>query len=535
MGRIRKAFKFQMDNKFNLFKTHDIKALLINVLLRLLVFIGIVAGVYYLCGSMFTMLSLKVKEPFLAIVLVGCQAVSFVFGIANVISTLYMSKDNELLMVLPISFNEIFISKILVLYVSELLFSLNYLFPIFVSLGLLGSLNGLYYLTALLLMPILPIFPIALASILSIPVMTIVRFLKKHLVLSVMVLLSIVVGVFVGYMEIVTNMSGAFNIAEKQIESSLKINQNITKLGSSIWGYFHIAESLCDISLFYRALLFLAGSLTLFCACFLLIRPLYFRIATMTTENSSRARKKAKKFKKYTPFQSLLLNEIRSVFRSPGYLFQYFLFPLLMPLIVYTYDKLLVSIVVNQAGKNMIIGAHVLVLSIVALMSNTISSTAISREGGTFYIAKCTPVSFYEQVKAKIAFNAIFTMGAIFITTILTLVLTDYGAITVIGSGVCVSVMAFGHICHSFDMDLRNPVLDWYDNSEITSISKSTTVCILYALLLSVLSCVIVILTASSNMLIAFVVLFIVSALYCAARVYLLALRTKYYYEKMEI
>ena len=131
-----------MDNKFNLFKTRDIKALLINVVLRLLVFIGIVASVYYLCGSMFTMLSLKVKEPFLAIALVGCQAVSFVFGIANVISTLYMSKDNELLMVLPISFNEIFISKILVLYVSELLFSLNYLFPIFVSLGLLGSHNG---------------------------------------------------------------------------------------------------------------------------------------------------------------------------------------------------------------------------------------------------------------------------------------------------------------------------------------------------------------------------------------------------------
>ena len=535
MGRIGKAFKFQMDNKFNLFKTRNVKALLTNLALRLLVFIGIVVGVYYLCGSMFTLLSLKVKAPFLTLALVGCQAVSFVFGIANIISTLYMSKDNELLMVLPISFNEIFISKVLVLYVSELIFSLSYLFPIFVSLGLLGSLGVTYYLTVLLLMPILPIFPIALASILSIPVMLLVRFLKKHLALSVTVLLTLVVGVFVGYMEIVTNMSGAFNIAEKQIESSLKINQSITKLGASIWGYFHIAESLFDMSLFYRALIFLAGSLILFCVCFLLIRPFYFRIATMTTENTSREKRRVKKFKKYTPFQSLLLNEIRSVFRSPGYLFQYFLFPLLMPLIVYTYDKLLVSIVVNQAGKNMIVGAHVLVLSIIALMSNTISSTAISREGGTFYIAKCTPVSFYEQVKAKIAFNAIFTIGAVFITTILTLILTDYGAVTVIGAGVCVSVMSFGHICHSFDMDLRNPVLDWYDNSEITSISKSTTVCIVYALLLSVLSCLIVILTASLSMLIAFVVLFIVSALYCAARVYLLALRTKHYYEKMEI
>ena len=95
--------------------------------------------------------------------------------------------------------------------------------------------------------------------------------------------------------------------------------------------------------------------------------------------------------------------------------------------------------------------------------------------------------------------------------------------------------MSFGHICHSFDLDLINPVLDWYDNSEITSISKSTTICIVYALIMSLLSCLVIIFTASVNIYFAFGCLFVLSAFYCLSRTYLLAIRTKYYYEKMEI
>ena len=117
MSRIKKAFKFQIDNKFNLFKSHNLKAVLANVVLRLLIFTVIVFGIYMAFSRMFTMLGLQVNTSFLTLALVGCQAISFVFGIANIITTLYLSKDNELLMVLPITFNEIFVSKILVLYV----------------------------------------------------------------------------------------------------------------------------------------------------------------------------------------------------------------------------------------------------------------------------------------------------------------------------------------------------------------------------------------------------------------------------------
>ena len=261
-----------------------------------------------------------------------------------------------------------------------------------------------------------------------------------------------------------------------------------------------------------------------------MIKPFYYKIATINTENNSVVKAKHKGFTKRKPFVELLINEIRQVFRSPSYIFQYFLFTLFMPLIVFTYDKLLLSIAVNQAGQDMIIGSHVLILSIIALMSNAISSTAISKEGGTFYIAKTTPISFYTQVGAKITFNAIFTLGAILVTTITTLIFTNISSWIVLSTSLSVMILSFGHICHSFDMDLQKPVLDWYDNSEISTIGKNTTKCIIYALVLSLLMCAIITFIPYGIFL---ALLFAV--IYAVGRVHLLLVRTKYYYNLMEI
>ena len=78
-------------------------------------------------------------------------------------------------------------------------------------------------------------------------------------------------------------------------------------------------------------------------------------------------------------FASLLKKETLCIFRSPTDIFEYFLFTLLMPFIVFTYDQLLTTITVNQAGINMIAGAHVMVVAILAMLSNIVSASAISR------------------------------------------------------------------------------------------------------------------------------------------------------------
>lgn len=531
MSQILKLFKFQLDNKYNLFKSRDKKEFFISLFKSICLILAITLVLYLIMKKIFNLLFIKVDQNAISIVLLVTQGISFAFAIANTISTLYLSKDNELLMVLPVTFNQLFVSKIMVLYVSELIFNTLYMLPVFLCLGWLGKLSGVYFASLIFIIPLLPLLPIALASIISIPIMFVLKFFKRHTVLSIITILVVVATVFVAYMSFVTKLSSVINIAEKQVSTGLKINNWLVSIGPKIWIYYQIALSMLSFKYFYFPLAFLMGSLLLVVLCFALIKPFYYKVSTINMETTSVIRSKHRPFKYRSVFAELLVNEIRMVFRSPGYIFQFFLFPLFMPLIVFTYDKLLINIAVNQAGQNMIFGSHMLILGIIALMSNTISSIAISKEGGTFYIAKTTPINYKVQAMAKLTFNAIFTVGAILVTTIIALIFTNLNVWVTLLSSLTVTILALGHICHSFDLDLQHPVLDWYDNSEISTIGKNTTKSMIYALALPVLLCLIVTLFGIKGIFIALAV----SVVYLVGRIHLLSIRLNYYYTRMEI
>ena len=125
---------------------------------------------------------------------------------------------------------------------------------------------------------------------------------------------------------------------------------------------------------------------------------------------------------------------------------------------------------------------------------------------------------------------------AIIITTITTLIFTSLNIWIVILSSLSTIFLSLGHICQSFDMDLKNPVLDWYDNSEISTVGKSTTKSIVIALLLSLIMCMIYVLCSGmKNIFVPSIVHLIISVLYAFNYLHLLHIHTKYYYNKMEI
>ncbi len=531
MDRVKKLYKLQLDNKFLLFKQKTFSGLLLEAMKLLLLVAAVTVVLYSVLSKIVFVLNITVNDALLAIVLLIMQAISLFFALANVINTLYLSKDNELLMVLPATFNQMFLSKILIVFVSDLLHGMAYILPVLITMGILGKFGLYYYLMALLFVPILTVLPIALSALISVPAIFILKFFKKRVRLSVVVILVLVATLFILYMSFLSGVTGAFNIMEEQIENSFKINRKILEIGESIFGYVQMARGMLSPRMLWFPAVFLAASVAIMCLCFLLIKPFYYRVCNVSSETEFDGKRRPRRFKKRKPFFELLLNEIRGVMRSPGYIFQFFLFPLFMPLIVYTYDKLLISIAVNEAGQNMIFGSHILVLCIVALMSNTISSIAISKEGGTFYIAKTTPVGFYTQVLAKLCFNFLFTGGAVLITMATTLLLTDLKPLVVMAGTLLALLLSAGHICHSFDLDLRHPVLDWYDSSEISTIGKNTTVSMIFALVLPAVMCLLVTLAGMAGLTIAL----LISLVYCLGRMWLLYVRTEYYYEHLEL
>lgn len=531
MTQILELFKLQLDNKYTIFKQKDVKSFFKNAFKYIVFALAIMLVLFFILQKIFTLLFIKINVEFMALVLLATQAISFIFAISSIINTLYLNKDNELFMVMPVTFNQLFVSKVLMLYINELIFNMLYMLPILLAFGMLGHFGVTYYIMLVLFLPVLPLLPIALASIVSIPIMFVVKFFKRNTWLTIITILIAVAVIFVLYMQIVSKISGAINIAEKQISTGIKVNSNIHKWGSNLLIFTHLASCLFAFKNIGWLFAYLGISLGLMIVCFLIIKPFYYKVATITIEHTNKIKPKPKKFKARKPFNELLLNEFRTTFRSPGYIFQFLLFPLFMPLIVFVYDKLLITIAVNQAGQNMIFGSHILILTLIALMSNTISSIAISKEGANFYLTKVSPVGYKTQVLAKLVFNMIFTVSAILITTITTFIFTDLNAVVILLSSVMAIILSLGHICHSFDMDLQNPMLQWYDNSEITLMNKSTTKSMIYALVLSVIMFVITTLGGQVGI----VVCILLSIAYLLARIHFLTVRVAYYFSHMEV
>ena len=531
MSQILELFKLQLDNKYTIFKQKDFKSFFKNVIKYFAFAIAIMLAIYFILQKIFFLLAIKVNVEFMALVLLATQCISFIFAISSIINTLYLNKDNELFMVMPVTFNQLFLSKIMMLYMGELIFNTLYMLPILLAFGMLGHFGIVYYVMLLLFLPIFPLLPIALASIVSIPIMFVVKFFKKNPWATIIITLISVAVLFVLYMQVVSKISSAINIAEKQISTGLKVNNNIKRWGSNIFLFTSLSSSFFDFGKIGWLFLYLAISLSLVVVCFLIIRPFYYKVATISLENTSKVQSKPKKYKARKPFCELLVNEFRTTFRSPAYIFQFLLFPLFMPLIVYVYDKLLIGIAVNQAGQNMIFGSHILILTLIALMSNTISSIALSKEGANFYLIKTSPIGYNTQVAAKLLFNMIFTISAIIVTTITSFIFTDLSFVVILLSGFMAIILSIGHICHSFDMDLQNPTLQWYDNSEITLMSKNTTKSMIYALVLSLLMFVITTLGGETGI----IVCIVISIIYLLSRIHLLRIRVNYYFNHMEV
>lgn len=532
MPTILKLLKLQIDNKTDAFKTKSIKKMSISIFKRVLILIALFLVIGY--GVLrLTTLGFKINAEFLGIVLLVLQVVSLVFGVGSIITNLYLSKDNELLMGLPATPNQLFLSKILLIYFQELSINATLSIPLFLALGVFGGMGLEFYLCIPIFIFILPLLPLVIASFISLPVMVVIKFLKKHMLLSIILLLAAVALVLTLYIDLVGNIAGSFDIASKQIETVRKINAVVLDIGKYIILYYQLASAMIRFEMWGWIFIYFVSCQFILLLTILIIRPFYFKTAMSNSENTFKVKTK-KEYKERSPFVSLLLKEIKCVFRSPGNVFEYFLFTLLMPFIVFSYDKLLLTVSVNQAGQNMINGSHLMIIAILAMLSNIISASSISRDGANFYISKIVPVNYYMQIASKLVFNAIFTIGAIFITMIISF--ASYPPIQVILGGLAIMFASVGHIAMSLDMDIKNPIMNFQGNEDNSAMQKNTLKSTIAGLIIGIVMGMIVILFAfNEKVILPYILLLIAGIAFCIYRIYMLILRIHLQYDKIEM
>lgn len=420
--------------------------------------LGIFGYILFLLTQSFQRLRLPhvyLKSVFLILLLVLT-----VYEIFNIIKQLYQSKDNHIYLKLPIEKEKVFLSKIIYLYLKQLIIAVLFLF---VTAGIYGlvetDITFLYYLRLLMISFLLPLLSLIIASLLSIPVSLFMGVVRKRKVLLIISLIVVIGAFFLAYIQFInivlqfidiTSASVSPVIGKETIES---LEAAVNKLFISGVFYNLLMGSKFWINLIIITLVLIVLSI----AAYYVLKLFYFKV--LNKENERIDVEITGEIKQSKPEMAVFKKELKTLTRNPDYAFQAIVLNVLMPIFIYLTIKLTYKAGEASVGKEIVPGITLLTLLIFILLTNSFQGMIISREKEAHYITKIIPVKISRQIYSKIAFGYILNIVMLLVTSIL---ITSLKFITVTEGVVVFILSVLFSSAYTFALvatDYKNPQL----------------------------------------------------------------------------
>lgn len=367
---------------------------------------------FYFYAMMKVYVALGVPAAILAVAMVMCSLLCLLTTIYKGSPTLFGFNDFDTIMPMPIKASNIVISKLLILYFTNIGFSFFIMIPAagvyiyFVSPGVL------FYLSVLVLTLVLPLLPIIVATALSIGIhMVSSRFLSKNIV---NILLSLVF--FVGIMAI--SFSSA-NITEEYItDISVFLMNTINRIYPP--AALFVAAAKGSLLAFSAFILLSAAPFVLFSV---IVTKGFRRLRTNLTTTAARSdfdmkRETDKQTSAKSALNTLYRKEARRYFASPIYVFNTIIGVIMLFLLTFVMlfsgNALLEQMFEIPEISRKIGGILPLIIATIIGMTNP-AAVSLSMEGKSFAFLKSLPVSAMTVFRAKILFTLTLTLPALLI------------------------------------------------------------------------------------------------------------------------
>ncbi|MGN1067204.1 MAG: hypothetical protein ACI4QH_05290, partial [Candidatus Fimimonas sp.] len=148
-----------------------IKPLAVTAVFFLLFFVSVKFSVFSF--------SKVLPDTVVNIVFTAMQIMAIVTCSIGLSEALFVSADNKVLLTLPASSTEIFLSKLILFYVFELKRNVTFALPLFLAYGLVNGAVWYYYLWLVVCFLLISFVPVAIGAVLSIPLMYFANFVKR--------------------------------------------------------------------------------------------------------------------------------------------------------------------------------------------------------------------------------------------------------------------------------------------------------------------------------------------------------------------
>lgn len=450
------------------------KAILLLYGFLFLCMIPIPIGIYAMISSMLSAYAqIDQLGSVLGSVMFLASLLIFMFSLLLIPSIFYFSNDNPILLALPLKPQQILAGKFSVCVLYEYGFCLFLLVPAYAAYIQFASPAPFFYIAALLTFLLLPIYPLVLSTLLTILVMRFVPFFKNRdrfqMVSSILIVLAALAFSFF-------SQSLSTSDPDALMHMLLEGNNSMLKVYAILFPALpYFARAMSEVSAIQ---LLLAIGIVLLALGILMTfgKFLYFKGAIGFGESAGYHKQLSMEaLESSTHARSKLLSyagkEIKLLFRTPVYFLNCISICVIMPI-------LFVLLPMLSSGENMdlqvlfsLLDPSVDLLPYTIFIGigagfffgtlNSISATAISREGSHMEYMKYIPMSYKDQIHAKslcgIAFG-ILTLALTLLSLMLILPLSpiQYGIIFLCG---CTSTVLGNEAGIIFDV--LHPKLVW--------------------------------------------------------------------------
>lgn len=420
-------------------------------------------------GGMFTVLSFVLCESmaesgmaWLYFAIMGMLAVLLgTFGsVFNTFSGLYLAKDNDLLLSMPIPVSAIMCSRLLSVYIMSFLYSGMVMIPAVIVYLATVSASVTAVIGCILMVLLISVFVLTLSCALGWVVAKISLKLKNKSFVTVIILLLFFGAYYLVYYK-----------SEEIINDLVK---NAVSYGTAIKSsaypiYIFGSVGVGDI---FSMLIVTFVVAALFAVMWFLISRSFIKI---TTSSGSGAKKKYKRtaVKQMSIDKALFFKELKRFTASPNYMLNCGFGIILLPVFA-------VFMLFNGGSLKMSFGggsfsAILLCAAVCALVSMIdITAPSVSLEGKTIWIAQSLPITPWQVLRAKLALQIVLTLIPAAICEIILAFVCPMNAVEMIFFFIFPILYTFLSAQFGLFLGIKMANLNW--TNEITPIKQSACV-----------------------------------------------------------
>lgn len=418
-------------------------------------------------------------------------------GVYKSQSVLFEAKDTEMLFALPISKKMILVTRILKLYVFQLLYSLLMIVPGIVVYAYFAKPNVYFYIITIINTLLLPIIPTIIGSAIGFVIKRVSNAFKAKKAVELVLSMVFILGV----------MAISYNSTQVQsaiIENANKIMETIKMVYYPIGAYLDLVNGFNIVTCIGWILI----SIIPFAIFIILASRKYFSLVSKSNEKIKKSEEKNKKstdkveysFKKNTKMKALVKKEFSKYFSSNVYIvntmFSLVLLVIATIALVVNYDAAIQTIFGESDAEQLQMfhsyAPNIYMVIVIALSFMTsITSSAISIEGKTFNISKSLPVGTKKLLQAKILMSSLITIPVILICDVIffsriSFSLVDFVLILAISFIAPTIAAAFGLL-----VNLKFPKMDASSDTEVVKQSTSSLVAVSSGIIFAIIFLVI--------------------------------------------